>query len=81
MAQPCGATDLAKQNRSIDLGTGFLIAFLNIVEIVMIARIKRKKRIYEYMCFNLNEFISIRLHVWFVKCYSVLDCAVGKLWE
>ena len=54
MVQPCGATDLVKQNRSIDLATGFLIAFLNIVEIVMIARIKRKKRIYELILMSLS---------------------------
>ena len=54
MVQPCGTTDLAKQNRSIDLSTGFLIALLNIVEIVMIARIKRKKRIYELILLSLS---------------------------
>ena len=54
MVQPCGTTDLAKQNRSIDLSTGFLIALLNIVEIVMIARIKRKKRMYEFILMSLS---------------------------
>ena len=54
MAQSCGSTDLVKQNRSIDLATGFLIAILNITEIVMIAKIKRKKRIYEILLTSLS---------------------------
>lgn len=33
MVAPCGTSDLAKRNRSIDLSTGFLVAILNIMEI------------------------------------------------
>ena len=54
MAQSCGSRDLVKQNRSIDLVTGFLIAIFNIAEIVMIAKIKRKKRIYETILMSLS---------------------------
>ena len=46
MVQPCQTADLVKQNRSIDLATGFLIAILSIAEIVMIAKIKSKKKKY-----------------------------------
>ena len=60
---PCGTTDLAKQNRSIDLATGFLIAIFNIMEITVIARLKRKKRIYEVIVLSL----------------SVSDCMFGFL--
>lgn len=48
MVQPYRTTDLVKQKRSIDLATGFLIAILSIVEIVMIAKIKRKKKYTKY---------------------------------
>ena len=41
---PCGSTSLAKQNRSIDLSTGALVAILNIVEIIMIAKIQRNMK-------------------------------------
>ena len=54
MVQSCRNTDLVKQNRSIDLATGFLIAILNIAEIVMIAKIKRKKRTYEILLMSLS---------------------------
>ena len=63
MVIPCGTTDLAKQNRSIDLATGFLIAIFNIMEITVIARLKRKKRIYEVIVLSL----------------SVSDCMFGFL--
>ena len=40
--------------RSIDLCTGFLIAILNAIEIIMITKIKRKKRIYEIILMSLS---------------------------
>ena len=54
MVAPCGTTELAKQNRSIDLATGFLIAIFNIMEISVIARLKRKKKIYEVIVLSLS---------------------------
>ena len=54
MVAPCGTSDLAKRNRSIDLSTGFLIAILNIMEIATIARLRRKKRIYEVIVVSLS---------------------------
>ena len=50
----CGAKDDEKLYRSIDLTTGFLIAILNIVEIIMITKIRRKKRIYEIILASLS---------------------------
>ena len=50
----CGAKDNAKLYRSIDLTTGFLIVILNIVEIIMITKIRRKKRIYEIILVSLS---------------------------
>ena len=52
--KPCAITSLQKQNRSIDLLTGVLVAILNIVEIIMIAKILRKKRIYEIILLSLS---------------------------
>lgn len=40
--------------RSIDLCAGFLIAILNAIEIIMITKIKRKKRIYEIILMSLS---------------------------
>ena len=40
--------------RKIDLAAGILIAVLNIVEIAMIAKIRRKKRIYEIILLSLS---------------------------
>ena len=54
MVRSCRRTDLVKQNRSIDLATGFLIAILNIVEIVLISKIKRKKRTHEKVLMSLS---------------------------
>ena len=50
----CGSRDSVKLYRSIDLTTGFLIAMLNIIEIIMITKIKRKKRIYEIILASLS---------------------------
>ena len=41
-------------HRKIDLVAGLLIAILNIVEITMIAKIRRKKRIYEIILISLS---------------------------
>ena len=43
-----------KLKRSTDLCTGFLIAILNAIEIIMITKIKRKKRIYEIILISLS---------------------------
>ena len=53
-SRTCGAKDDEKLYRSIDLTTGFLIAILNIVEIIMITKIRRKKRIYEIILASLS---------------------------
>ena len=50
----CGATSSEKLERSIGLSTGVFVAILNIVEIVMIAKINRKKRIYEIILMSLS---------------------------
>ena len=43
-----------KLKRSINLATSLLIAMLNIVEIIFIAKIKRRKRIYEIILASLS---------------------------
>ena len=50
----CGATSSEKLERSIILSTGVFVAILNLVEIVMIAKIHRKKRIYETILMSLS---------------------------
>ena len=50
----CASSSLEKKKRSIDLSTGVLVAILNIVEIIMIAKIQRKKRIYEIILISLS---------------------------
>ena len=50
----CGVTSSEKLERSIGLSTGVFVAILNIVEIVMIAKINRKKRIYEIILMSLS---------------------------
>ena len=50
----CVSRDNVKLYRSIDFATGFLIAILNIVEIIMITKIRRKKRIYEIILASLS---------------------------
>ena len=49
-----GPTDIKKLYRGIELTTGFLIIMLNIIEIIMIIKIKRKKRIYEKILASLS---------------------------
>ena len=65
----CGNVGDEKIKRSIDLTFGVLIAILNLAEIIMIAKIKRKKKIYEIVLLSLsvsdcmfglsNVFVSI----------------------
>ena len=65
----CGNIGDEKLKRSIDLTFGVLIAILNLAEIIMIAKIKRKKKIYEVVLLSLsvsdcmfglsNVFVSI----------------------
>ena len=50
----CGNVGDAKIKRSIDLTFGVLIAVLNLAEIIMIAKIKRKKKIYEIVLLSLS---------------------------
>ena len=50
----CGNVGDAKIKRSIDLTFGVLIAILNLAEIIMIAKIKRKKKIYEIVLLSLS---------------------------
>ena len=50
----CVSKDNSKLYRGINLTTGFLIAILNIIEIIMITKIKRKKRIYEIILASLS---------------------------
>ena len=50
----CGNIGDAKLKRSIDLTFGVLIAILNLAEIIMIAKIKRKKKIYEVVLLSLS---------------------------
>ena len=65
----CSEIDNAKLKNSIHLTFGLLIAILNLVEIILIAKIKRKKKIYEVILLSLsasdcmfglsNAFVSI----------------------
>lgn len=50
----CGATSSENLERSIILSTGVFVAILNVVEIVMIAKIHRKKRMYETILMSLS---------------------------
>ena len=52
--EPCGSDGYEQQRRSIDLSTSIIIAILNTVEIVMIAKLKRKKKIYELVLLSLS---------------------------
>lgn len=52
--EPCRSDGYEQQKRSIDLSTSIIIAILNIVEIVMIAKLKRKKKIYELVLLSLS---------------------------
>ena len=51
---PCGSKVAEKLEKSIELSLGVLIAVLNLVEIVMIVKIKRKKKLYEILLFSLS---------------------------
>ena len=50
----CGGDSYEQQKRSIDLSTSIIIAILNTVEIAMIAKLKRKKKIYELVLLSLS---------------------------
>ena len=53
-AHGCGSTNGEKITRSINLSFGVLIAVLNVVEIIIITKIKRKKEIYEILLLSLS---------------------------
>ena len=53
MAGGCLSDNVAR-NRGIDLATAVLIAILNVVEISLIIKIKRKKKIYEIILVSLS---------------------------
>ena len=70
--------------RSIDLSIGILIGILNLVEIIIILKIKRKKKVYEILLLSLSasdfmlclsntfiKFISIRFHALFIKWFPL----------
>ena len=50
----CGRDSFEKLKRSIDLSTSFIIAILNIVEIVIIAKLKHQKKIFELILLSLS---------------------------
>ena len=50
----CGSRVGEKQEKSIELSLGVLIAILNLVEIIMIAKIKRKRKLYEILLLSLS---------------------------
>ena len=50
----CSSTNGEKITRSINLSFGLLIALLNVVEIIIITKIKRKKKIYEILLLSLS---------------------------
>ena len=66
---PCLSKSHAKLKRSFDLSFGLLIAILNTVEIIIIAKIKRKRKVYEILLLSLsvsdcmfglsNSFVSV----------------------
>lgn len=50
----CGDKNDAKIKRSLELVFGLLIAILNIAEIVIIVKFKRKKKVYEILLLSLS---------------------------
>ena len=50
----CGSRVGEKREKSIELSLGVLIAILNLVEIIMIAKIKRKRKLYEILLLSLS---------------------------
>ena len=50
----CGSKVGEKLEKSIELSLGVLIATLNLVEIIMIVKIKRKKKLYEILLLSLS---------------------------
>ena len=76
---PCVIQSDVKLKRSVELSFGLLIAILNIVEIIIIVKIKRKK-MYEILLLSLsvsdcmfglsNSFVSA-LYIIHSKCVQV----------
>lgn len=81
MVQSCRTTELVKQNRSIDLATGFLIAIINNAEIVMIAKIKLKKRIYKIvlMSSTVSGCMFVLLNVLVSSIFLSQNCKLSLL--
>ena len=81
MVQSCRTTELVKQNRSIDLATGFLIAIINNAEIVMIAKIKLKKRIYKIVLMSLtvSGCMFVLLNVLVSSIFLSQNCKLSLL--
>lgn len=52
-SSPCGSTERAMINRSVLIALGSIILLLNLVEIIMIAKLKKKK-IYEIILLSLS---------------------------
>lgn len=77
----CRTTELVKQNRSIDLATGFLIAIINNAEIVMIAKIKLKKRIYKIVLMSLtvSGCMFVLLNVLVSSIFLSQNCKLSLL--
>ena len=81
----CGDVGNATLKRSVDLTVGLLIATLNIIEIIMIAKIKRKKKIYEIILLSLsvsdcmfglsNVFVSIPYIASICRLQDVVETA------
>ena len=79
MVQSCRTTELVKQ--SIDLATGFLIATINNAEIVMIAKIKLKKRIYKIVLMSLtvSGCMFVLLNVLVSSIFLSQNCKLSLL--
>ena len=81
----CSEIDNAKLKNSIYLTFGVLIAILNLVEIILIAKIKRKKKIYEILLLSLsvsdfmfglsNVFVSIPYIASICRFQEVVEAA------
>ena len=82
---PCVSKSHAKLERSFELSFGMLISILNVVEIIIIAKIKRKRKIYEILLLSLlvsdcmfglsNSFVSVLYVTSVCRFESVLETA------
>ena len=71
----CGSqvSSAAKLEKSIELSLGVLIAILNLVEIILIAKIKRKRQLYEILLLSLSvsDFMfgisNVFVNIFFLK--------------